>query len=109
MSSAADRLALKVEGIVAKSPNDQDLIDRRINQDLDMNEILTLGLMPVNARLRTYVVGCLMRDTKRKRDAEKLKEQVKEDELVPVEVHGGGKCKITVYMTKEGAARERGR
>jgi hypothetical protein len=74
-----------------------------------MNELLTLGLMPVNAKLRTYVVGCLRRDTKRKRDADWLREQVREDELVPVEVHGGGKCKITIFMTKEAAARERGR
>ena len=50
-----------------------------------------------------------MRDTKRKRDSDKFKQEVKEEELVPVEVHGGGKCKITVFMTKEAAARERGK
>jgi len=50
-----------------------------------------------------------MRDSKRKKEVEALKEVVREEELVPVEVHGGGKCKITVYMTAEAAARERGR
>lgn len=50
-----------------------------------------------------------MRDAKRKRDAEHLKATVREDDLVPVEVHGGGKCKITVFMTREAAARERAR
>lgn len=106
---AEDRLARKINRIMTKHYGDQELIDADVNENIDMNEILTLALMPVNAKLRTYVVGCLVRDKERKRNVDKLRKQVKQDELVPVEVHGGGKCKITIYMTKEAASRERGK
>ena len=106
---AAERLEKKINAIIAEHPGDQETVDAKVNLALDLDEILTLGLMPINGKLRTYVVGCLLRDTKRKKDVDKLKEQVKQDELVPVEVHGGGKCKITIFMTREARDRERSR
>lgn len=106
--TAKQRLEQKVYRILSESHFDQEAIDRRVNDELDMNEVLTLGLLPIHSKLRTYVVGCMLRDTTRKKKLEKLKEQVRDEDLVPVEVHGGGKCKITVFMTREAAQRERG-
>jgi len=106
---AHQRLERKINAIADAHTGDQKTIDRLVNSELTADECLTIALMPINSRLRTYVVGCLMRDSKRKKEVEALKEVVREEELVPVEVHGGGKCKITVYMTAEAAARERGR
>lgn len=105
--SAKQRLVKKLDNIVDTHYPDQDAIDDAVNDSFDANEILTVGLMPLNSKTRSYVVGCLIRSTKRKQKLEALKATVKEDDLVPVEVQGGGKCKITVFMTKEAVARER--
>lgn len=111
--AAEARLVRKVERIVARHAT-QQAIDAEVNDTLDMNEVLTLALLPVTSKLRTYVVGCLVRDTERARHAKASKrlrdeQERSERDLVPVEVQGGGKCKITVFMTKDALARERGR
>lgn len=46
---ASERIDKKVKQIIARSPHDQERIDRHINDEIDMNEILTIGLMPVNS------------------------------------------------------------
>ena len=104
---AAERLQLKINEIIRKHGEDQPKIDKEISRALDANELLTIGLMPINAILRTYVVGCLLRDNKREQNLSKLSREVEKDELIPVEVHGGGKCKITIFMTKAARDRER--
>ena len=110
MTTAVDRLRKKVEAIErrhAAEDDAEDAADREINDSFDAQEILTTGLLPMQSALRTRIVGAFLRDTKRKRKAVALKETIKEDDLVPVEVHGGGKCKITIFMTREAAAQER--
>lgn len=107
--SALDRLTRKVDKIVNQSKGDEEVLDDRIDREIEVQELLTLGLLPVNSTLRTFVLGCLLRAKERREKLAKLKEQVKEDDLVPVEVHGGGKCKITLFMTRAAAERERGR
>ena len=105
--SASERLQRKIDRIVRQNSNRTEDIDSAVNDELTMDEVLTLGLMPINSKLRTFVTGCLLRDTQRKKEMDALKKDVKENDLVPVEVHGGGKCKITIFMTREAAARER--
>ena len=107
MPTAADRLRKKVEAIERRHGVDAAAADREINESFDAQEILTTGLLPMQSALRTRIVGAFLRDAKRKRKASALKETVNEDDLVPVEVHGGGKCKITIFMTRDAAARER--
>ena len=106
---AKDRLRKKVTRIVEMYGDDQNRIDREVSDTLTLDEILTVGLMPIKHKLRTYIVGCLLRDTKRKKAISALEDAARKEELVPVEVHGGGKCKMTIFMTKEAAERERGR
>ena len=106
---AKDRLRNKITKIVDTHEGDQGRIDREVNAQLTPDEILTVGLMRMNSKLRTYIVGCLLRDTKRQRDITLLKQTTRDDDLVPVEIHGGGKCKMTIFMTREAAEREKGR
>jgi len=82
-------------------------LDRAVGEELSADKLLTIALMPTNSRLRNRVTGCLPRDSERKKELQKLKETAKKEELVPVEVHAGGKCKITIFMTKEAAEHER--
>ncbi len=103
----AERLARKVQRIVDECRGDDDLLDRRIDSEMSAQDILTIGLMPINSKLRNMVIGCFMRV--KNKELQKLKKTVKDEDLVPVEVHGGGKCKITIFMTREAAERERGR
>lgn len=107
--SVVERVEAKVEKIVKQCKGDSELIDERIDKELTAQEFLTIGLMPVNSKLRTFVIGCFIRAKDRNKKLAKLKHSVEEDDLVPIEIHGGGKCKITVFMTKEAADRERGR
>ena len=109
MSTAKKRLVDKVARIVDESDDDQESIDNRVNDEVDMNELLTVMKLKINDKLRVYIVGCLMRCEQRKKDMAALKEAVKKEELVPVHVHGGGKCTMTLFMTKEAAERERGK
>lgn len=106
---AKDRLARKVDRILRGHEEGSPDADRALYEGLDMQEVLTAALLPINSTLRTRIVGALRRDKKHQDGVRALKEAAKEDELVPVEVHGGGKCKITVFMTREAADRERGR
>ncbi|OUU50579.1 MAG: hypothetical protein CBC12_05150 [Candidatus Puniceispirillum sp. TMED52] len=109
MRTAEERVSDKISKIVAQCGDDVELLDDRIEDELDIQEILTVGLMPINSKIRNFVFGCCLRSRERRKKVEQLKRTVKEEELVPVEVHGGGKCKMTVFMTKEAADRERGR
>lgn len=104
--SAIDRIKQKIGRIQAAAP-DQASADRDIYRALDANEVLSVALLPVNSRLRTTVVSALQRAKARQQDVAKLKSAAKEDDLVPVEVHGGGKCKMTIYMTREAAEQHR--
>lgn len=104
-----ERLTNKVNKIVRECGDDSDLVDERIDQELSSQEILTLGLLPINSKIRTFVIGCFLRAKDRKKKLDALKTTVQTEDLVPVEVHGGGKCKITVFMTREAVERERGR
>jgi hypothetical protein len=96
---AKERLERKIELFVKRNGIDQDRTDREVG-NLSADELLTAAQLPINSKLRTYISGCLLRDEKRKWDVESLARTVKEDRLVPVEVQGGGKCKITIYMTE---------
>ena len=109
MKTASERVTSKINKIVEECEDDVELLDDRIEDELDIQEILTVGLMPVNSKLRNFVFGCCLRSQERRKKLEKLKETVKEEDLVPVELHGGGKCQLTVFMTREAADRERGR
>lgn len=104
--SAIDRIKQKIERIQAAAP-DQASADRDIYRALDANEVLSVALLPVNSRFRNAVVNALRRAKARQLDVARLKSAAKEDELVPVEVHGGGKCKMTIYMTREAAEQHR--
>ena len=106
MTTAAERLSTKIEKILKKCV-DTESADQEINDGLDMQEILTTALLPMNSKLRNRIMGAFIRDTERKRRLALEKEIKKEEEMVAVEVPGGGKCKITVWMTKEQAERER--
>ena len=107
--TAEERLRRKVAAIERRHQDDEEAFDRELNEKLDVQEVLTAGLLPIHSKLRTRISGALLRDTKRRRAVAALKETAKEDDLVPVEVHGGGKCKMTIFMTREAAARERGK
>lgn len=107
MSTATERVQAKVSRILDKHGDDAEAADRGLYDALDANEILTVAMLPINSRLRNTVVAALRRDKSRQRDAARLKDAAREDELVPVEVHGGGKCKITIYMTKDALERQR--
>lgn len=109
MSTAAERVTNKVNKIIKECKGDDALLDKRIDTEITAQEVLTIGLMPINSRIRTMVIGCFMREKNKKKEIKQLQTTVKEDDLVPVEVHGGGKCKITVFMTREAAERERHR
>lgn len=102
-----ERLTKKVDKIWNECNGDEKKFDRRIDSEIDVQEVLTIGLMPVNSQLRNTILGCFIREKKKKDEIEKLNKKVKEDELVPVQVHGGGKCKITIFMTKEAVEKER--
>ena len=104
-----ERLTHKVHKIVQECGEEADLADERIDKELTSQEILTLGLLPINSKLRTFVIGCFLRAKDRKKRLDALKTTVHNEDLVPVEVHGGGKCKITLFMTREAVERERGR
>jgi hypothetical protein len=103
------RLTDKVNKIIRECGDDSDLLDERIDEEMSSQEILTLGLLPINSKLRTFVIGCFLRAKDRKKKLDALKTTVQTEDLVPVEVHGGGKCKITLFMTREAVERERGR
>lgn len=107
--TAEERLRHKVAAIERRHKDDEEAFDRELNEKLDVQEVLTAGLLPINSKLRTRIAGAMLRDTKRRRAVAALKDTVEEDDLVPVEVHGGGKCKMTIFMTRDAAARERGR
>ena len=110
-SSAQDRLQAKVERILARHhgrPNGDEAADTEINDTLDAQEVLTMALLPLNSRLRNRILGAFLRDRERKERLAEQRRAAKEDEMVAVEVPGGGKCKITVWMTKAQAERERG-
>ena len=66
--------------------DDQDRIDREVSDTLTLDKILSVGLMPIKHKLRTYIVGCLLRDTKRKKAISALEDAARKEELVPVEV-----------------------
>ena len=106
---AAARLTEKVNKIIKECEGDDELLDRRIDSEITIQEVLTIGLMPINSQLRNMILGCFTRVKNKKKDIKKLQQTVKNDDLVPVEIQGGGKCKITVFMTREAAERERGR
>jgi hypothetical protein len=103
----ADRLRRKVEGILAKHGDDRSAADRELDRTLDAQEVLTTGLLPLNSALRTRILGAWLRERDRKDRLEAQRQAMKAEEMVPVEVPGGGKCKITVWMTKKQAERER--
>lgn len=105
--TAAERLRRKVDRIDVKHKGDMKAADQEINETLDGQEILTTGLLPWNSKLRARILGAFLRDKEQKaRVAEQL-HNAREEEMVPVVVAGGGKCNITVWMTKEQAERER--
>lgn len=105
---AVERVRREVDRI-RQSSADEEEVDRRIYAELDAQHVLTVALLPINSTLRTFVTGCLLRNDARKKTLKRLKETQQEEDLVPVEVHGGGKCKITILMTREAVERERGR
>ena len=50
-------------------------------------------------------MGAWLRDETRKNDVNKQREDMQE--MFPIQVAAGGKCKITVWMTAEQLERER--
>ena len=100
----SDRVLARIDAILRRHPDPVEA-DREICASLDVQETLSIALMPINSRIRTRVVQALRQNEAERKRLRKLKTVVREDELVPVEVHGGGKCKMVIYMTKE-AARE---
>lgn len=72
-----------------------------------MQEVLTAGLLPINSTLRVRIAGAMLRDHARRRDAADQKAMVREEEMVPITVAGGGKCNFTIWMTREQVERER--
>lgn len=111
----ADRLEAKIEALRRRHDRTtaagRKAFDRDVNESLDMQEVLTAALLPVTSTLRMAITGSLLRDSKereRKRDAEVAEKERKarEDALVPIEVHGGGKCKITIMMRKVDVERQ---
>ena len=104
--TALEKLKEKIAKIQEK---DENLRDQKIEEALTGQDILTIGLLSVNDPWRVKMLGSLMRADERKKALKKLSKKVKEEDLVAVEVPGGGKCKITVFMTKDAAKKERGR
>ena len=102
---ARARLERKVRRILSQHSL-QEEADAALMDALDMNEILTMGLLPMHSKLRTTIAGAYLRDKDRKRVLAEQKRRAKEEEMVEVEVPGGGKCKITVWMTRAQAERE---
>jgi len=107
MLTAAQRLERKVTKIVSRHDNQRDA-DNEINMALDVQEILTATLLPLHSTLRTRIMGAFLRDTTRRRELAEQKRDAVEEEMVQVEIPGGGKCKITTWMTKKQAEREWG-
>ena len=108
--TAAERLQCKIERIVEKYKDDVDGADKEIDESLDPQEVLTMGLLPINSLCRGRILGAFIRVGKRKSLAKAQNQKLKaaKSDMVAVEVPGGGKCKITVFMTREQAAREIG-
>ena len=106
--TAAERLKRKVDRIDARHAGDGEGADQEINETLDGQEVLTTGLLPWNSKLRSRILGAFLRDKDRKARVAEALQHAREEEMVPVVVAGGGKCNITVWMTKEQAERERG-
>lgn len=93
-----ERLQRKIEAIERRHARVVDA-DREINATLDAQELLTTGLLPTHSPLRTRVVSALLRTALA--PAETMADE--EEDFVPVEVHGGGKCKMTILMTRAAA------
>lgn len=106
-STAAERLQRRIDAIENRHKDDAAAFDTELYDSLDMQELLTVGLLPVNSRLRVRILGALMRDKERRNHAAEQKAQMREEEMVPVTVAGGGKCNFTIWMTKEQVERER--
>ena len=104
-STAAERLKRKVEALEQEHKGAE--FDAALYDALDMQELLTMALLPLNSRLRVRIAGALRRNVDRKRDEAAQKAATREEEMVPVTVAGGGKCNITIFMTREQAERER--
>ena len=93
-----ERLQRKINAIDRRHVHVADA-DREINASLDAQDILTTGLLPTQSPLRMRIVDAFVRTA-----AEETTTVEEEGEdLVPVEVHGGGKCKMTVLMTRTAA------
>ena len=105
MPTAAEKLQRKVDAFEKKFRGAD--FDAALYDALDMQELLTMGLLPINSRLRVRIAGALRRDVDRKREVAAQKTAMREEEMVPVTVAGGGKCNITIFMTREQAERER--
>lgn len=106
---AADRLAVKIERFIVQHGRGTPACDAAINTELDVQEVLTAALLPANSVVYRTIVGAWLRDRARKNEElRKQKETMREEQMVPVEVAAGGKCKITVWMTPAQAAKERG-
>ena len=105
--TAAERLKAKVDAIVARHGDDVDAADRDINAALDEQEVLTTGLLPMNSLLRRRILGAFVRDTERQKKERAMSRDAAAEDWRPVHVHAGGKCKITIWMTKEHLDQER--
>lgn len=103
----AKRLEKKVDAVLRAHPTDPAEAERALCEALDAQEILTAAQLPLNSRVRNVVANAFRRDARERAAVQELRSRAREDELVPVEVHGGGKCKMTIYMTKEAAERQR--
>jgi hypothetical protein len=103
----ATRLEKKVDAVLRAHASDPAEANRALCAALDAQEVLTAAQLPLNSRVRNVVATAFRSDAREREAVQKLRALAREDELVPVEVHGGGKCKMTIYMTKEAAERQR--
>ena len=107
VKAMAKRLQKKVDAVLLAHATDPAKAERALCEALDAQEILTAAQLPLNSRVRNAVANAFRRDAKERAAMKELRAHAREEELVPVEVHGGGKCKMTIYMTKEAAERQR--
>jgi hypothetical protein len=55
--TAAERLKVKVDRIVEKHGDDVAAADAEIDEQLDPQEVLTMGSLPINSLLRRRILG----------------------------------------------------
>jgi len=105
VDTAVRRIQIKVSKIIKQNNDDQELIDQEIDQSMDLNEILTLHLLPIGSKLRKYIFNCFAREFQRKELAKINEVKLRKHEIVlkPLIIEGGGKCKFVSFITVEAA------